>query len=94
MLRRSGWVLSGARVSAGGGSAYYEIRVAGVLDGERWATWFNGLQVSGQGGEKPICGLVADQPALQGQAIDHPDTPASQKLTVRQGLTSTPGRKT
>ena len=66
MLCRSGWVLSGARVSAGGGPAYYEIRVAGVLDGERWATWFNGLQVSGQGGETLISGLVADQPALHG----------------------------
>ena len=53
-------------LGTGGGPAYYEIRVAGVLDGERWATWFNGLQVSGQGGETLICGLVADQPALQG----------------------------
>jgi hypothetical protein len=50
---------------AGGGPARYEIRVAGVLDG-RWATWFDGLQVSGRGDETVICGLLADQPALHG----------------------------
>jgi hypothetical protein len=33
-----------------GGPAQYEIRVAGVLDG-RWAAWFGGLQISGQGEE-------------------------------------------
>jgi hypothetical protein len=43
----------------------YEIRVAGVLDG-RWAAWFDGLQISGQGEETVICGLLADQPALHG----------------------------
>src|SRR5262249_15064904 len=42
-----------------------EIRVAGVLDG-RWAAWFNGLQISGQGEETVICGLLADQAALHG----------------------------
>ncbi len=52
-------------MSASGGPAQYEIRVAGVLDG-RWAAWFNGLQISGQGEETVICGLVADQPALHG----------------------------
>jgi hypothetical protein len=52
-------------VSACGGPAQYEIRVAGVLDG-RWAAWFDGLQISGQGEETVICGLVADQPALHG----------------------------
>jgi len=46
-------------------AARYEIRVAGVLDG-RWAAWFNGLQISGQGEETVICGLLADQPALHG----------------------------
>ena len=45
--------------------ARYEIRVADVLDA-RWAAWFNGLQVSGQGEETVICGLVADQSALHG----------------------------
>jgi hypothetical protein len=54
-----------AEVSASGGPARYEIRVAGVLDG-RWAAWFDGLQVSGQGEETVICGLIADQPALHG----------------------------
>jgi hypothetical protein len=52
-------------VSASGGPARYEIRVAGVLDG-RWAAWFDGLQISGQGGETVIWGLLADQPALHG----------------------------
>jgi hypothetical protein len=48
-----------------GGPAQYEIRLAGVLD-SRWAAWFNGLQVSSQGEETVICGLLADQPALRG----------------------------
>ena len=52
-------------MSACGGPARYEIRVAGVLDG-RWATWFDGLQVSAQGEDTVICGLLADQPALHG----------------------------
>jgi hypothetical protein len=52
-------------VSASGWPARYEIRVAGVLD-DRWAAWFNGLQISGLGEETVICGLVADQPALHG----------------------------
>jgi hypothetical protein len=52
-------------VSASGGPARYEIRVAGVLD-SRWAAWFDGLQISGQGAETVICGLLADQPALHG----------------------------
>ncbi len=45
--------------------ARYEIRVAGVLDG-RWAAWFDGLEISGQGEETVVCGLVADQSALRG----------------------------
>ncbi len=48
-----------------GGPAHYEIRVAGVLDG-RWAAWFGGLQISGQGEETVISGLLADQAALHG----------------------------
>ena len=64
-LRRCGRALAGAGVSASGWPAQYEIRVAGVLDG-RWADWFDGLQISGQGEETVICGLVADQPALHG----------------------------
>jgi hypothetical protein len=52
-------------VSASGGPARYEIRVAGALD-SRWSAWFGGLQISGQGEETVICGLLADQPALHG----------------------------
>ncbi len=52
-------------MSASGGRAYYEIRVDGVLD-DRWADWFGGLQVSADGGETVISGLLADQPALHG----------------------------
>ena len=65
MLWRSGRALAGAGVSASGGPARYEIRVVGVLDG-RWAAWFDGLQISGQGQETVMCGLLADQPALHG----------------------------
>ena len=50
---------------AASGAAEYEIRVAGVLDG-RWAAWFDGLQVSAQGDQTVICGVVTDQPALHG----------------------------
>ena len=52
-------------MSVSGWPAQYEIRVSGVLDG-RWADWFDGLQISGQGEETVICGLIADQPALHG----------------------------
>jgi hypothetical protein len=52
-------------MSASGEPAWYEIRVAGVLD-SRWAAWFNGLHIRGQGEETAICGLLADQPALHG----------------------------
>jgi hypothetical protein len=52
-------------MSASGWPAQYEIRVADVLD-DRWAAWFNGMQISGLGEETVMCGLVADQPALHG----------------------------
>ena len=55
-------------MSASGGPARYEIRVAGVLDA-RWAAWFDGLQIIGQGEETVICGLLADLPALLGLLI-------------------------
>ena len=57
-----------AAASHSGGPAQYEIRVAGVLD-SRWAAWFNGLQISSQGEETVIRGLLADQPALHGLLI-------------------------
>ena len=57
--------MAGAAVSASGGPACYEIRVAGDLD-RCWAAWFDGLQITGQGEETVICGLLADQPALHG----------------------------
>lgn len=52
-------------MSASGGPAEYEIRVAGVLDG-RWATWFSDLQISADGEETVIRGLLPDQSALHG----------------------------
>lgn len=52
-------------MSVSGGPAWYEIRVAGVLHG-RWAVWFGGLQISGQGDETVISGPLADQAALHG----------------------------
>ena len=48
-----------------GGPARYEVRVADVLDG-RWATWFGGLEIDGQGEETVISGVLADQSALHG----------------------------
>ena len=52
-------------MSASCGPAWYEIRVAGVMD-SRWGAWFDGLQVSGKGEETVISGLLTDQPALHG----------------------------
>jgi hypothetical protein len=52
-------------VTASGWPAWYEIRVAGVLD-SRWAAWFDGLQVSDHSDETIIFGLLTDQPALHG----------------------------
>lgn len=43
----------------------YEIRVRGILD-ERWAAWFEDLQVASDGEETVISGPVADQAALHG----------------------------
>jgi hypothetical protein len=64
--RRGSWlVMSWKWPKEFAGPARYEIRVAGVLD-SRWAAWFNGLQIRGQGDETVICGLLADQPALHG----------------------------
>ncbi len=48
-------------MSASGSPAQYEIRVAGVLDG-RWAAWFNGLQISGEGREPDFPVPWADRP--------------------------------
>ncbi len=45
--------------------ARYEIRVRGVLS-RRWATWFEGLDVTSDGDETVVAGLLADQPALHG----------------------------
>ncbi len=52
-------------MSASGGAAHYEIRVEGVLD-RQWAAWFDGLQITDDGRQSVISGLVADQPALHG----------------------------
>jgi hypothetical protein len=45
--------------------ARYEIRVGGVLD-DRWADWFGGLQISSDGTQTVIAGLLPDQSALHG----------------------------
>lgn len=52
-------------MSGPGRPVRYEISVDGVLDG-RWADWFDGLQVSSDGTQTVISGLLADQPALHG----------------------------
>lgn len=55
----------GRRGVSGGWPARYEIRVEGVLD-NRWADWFENLQVRSEGTQTVISGLLADQPALHG----------------------------
>jgi hypothetical protein len=52
-------------VTGPGRPGRYEIRVDGVLD-DHWAGWFGGLQVTRDGAETVISGLLADQPALHG----------------------------
>ena len=52
-------------MSGPGRRARYEIRVDGVLD-DRWADWFCGLQVSSDGTQTVIAGLLPDQSALHG----------------------------
>jgi hypothetical protein len=45
--------------------SYYEIRIEGVLD-NRWAAWFEGLEVTRESNNTIISGLLPDQPALHG----------------------------
>jgi hypothetical protein len=52
-------------VTGSGSPARYEIRVDSVLD-DRWADWFGGLQLSNDGAQTVIVGLLPDQPALYG----------------------------
>jgi hypothetical protein len=52
-------------MSVSGEPARYEICVSGVLDA-RWAAWFSGMQISSQGEQTIITGMLCDQPALHG----------------------------
>ncbi len=52
-----------ASVSGSRWPARYEIRVDGVLD-DQWADWFGGLQLSNDGTETIIVGLLPHQSAL------------------------------
>jgi hypothetical protein len=54
-----------SRPPTGDPPTFYEIRVEGVLD-SRWSSWFEGLQVTGEGGRTLIAGPVPDQAALHG----------------------------
>ena len=45
--------------------SWYEIRVKGHLD-SRWAAWFDGLELTRDGGATVVRGRVADQAALHG----------------------------
>ena len=80
-------------MTASGGPARYEIRVAGVLD-SRWTAWFDGLQVSGEGEETVIFGLLADQPALHGLLAKVRDLGltliAVRRLDLRSGQEAAP----
>ncbi len=55
-------------MSGSGSPGQYEIRIEGVLD-SHWAAWFEGLQVTSDGRQTVISGLLADQPALHGLLI-------------------------
>jgi hypothetical protein len=85
--------LWGDEVTASGGPARYEIRVAGVLD-SRWAAWFDGLQVSGHSEETVIFGPLTDQPALHGLLAKVRDLGliliAVRRLDDRSGEEATP----
>ena len=93
-------------MSACGGPAWYEIRVAGVLD-SRWAAWFNGLQVTGPaaaGTIAPLMGPAAAAtvtpllgPADRGTMVSlmgpaDPGTATPLMLPSRQRLPQTAGR--
>jgi len=43
----------------------YQTRVEGTLD-QRWTAWFEGLQMTSEGRQTVISGLLPDQPALHG----------------------------
>jgi hypothetical protein len=47
---------------------HYEIRIEGVL-GEQWTAWFEGLQVSSEGGDTVLSGPLTDQAALHGVLV-------------------------
>ena len=46
-------------------SASYEIRVEGQL-GSDWSAWFDGLDVTTEGGQSVLSGDLADDAALHG----------------------------
>jgi hypothetical protein len=46
-------------------SANYEIRVEGLL-GQTWSAWFDGLDVTTEGGQSVLTGELADDAALHG----------------------------
>jgi hypothetical protein len=85
--------LAGDDVTASGGPAWYEIRVAGVLDSQ-WAAWFDGLQVTGHSEETVISGLLTDQSALHGLLAKVRDLGltliAVRRLDPRSGDEATP----
>jgi hypothetical protein len=59
------WPEEEIAVNSLGWPARYEFRVDSVLDGQ-WADWFDGLQLSQDGTQTVITGLVPDQSALHG----------------------------
>ena len=52
-------------MNGSGWPARYEIRVDSILDAQ-WSDWFGGLQLSNDGVQTVIVGLLPDQPALHG----------------------------
>jgi hypothetical protein len=48
-----------------GRATVYEVRINGRLDA-RWSEWFEGLEVTSDGGDTLLTGCVIDQAALHG----------------------------
>ncbi len=76
-------------MSGPGQAARYEIRVGGVLD-DCWADWFGGLQVSSDGTQTVITGLLPDQSALHG-LLDRVRDLGLALISVRQMDAGDPG---
>lgn len=70
-------------------SASYEVRVEGLL-GSDWSTWFDGLDVTTEGGQSVLFGELADEAALHG-VLERVRDLGLQLISVRRLDTGTRG---